>query len=186
MFRQGSDAQNSAAAKLAPPAHNHGDGRKCEGGICAFNIEDTLPRPPLASHEMKTFCCCLPTRLGVLLLSPLTLCFAAACSTISLYALFRYLDDLALSQRICLAVIGFSTAFLALTSLFGFIGAIVAKRQCVSVYNLSLWIVIFVVTSFGMINFAVQWHLQERFIHACKQDNQNRSNKQCRAVSVAC
>lgn len=131
----------------------------------------------------RTFCCCLPTRLGVLILAPLTFAFALICSVITLYGLAKHQESLGLTEKIFLGFLGSMMAITSLTSLFGFIGAIMSNYKMVSLYSSSLYMSFVSVLIFGAVNFGVTWHNRDDFIRDCRADNKGMSKHDCRHVS---
>jgi hypothetical protein len=131
----------------------------------------------------RTFCFCLPTRLGVLILAPLTFCFALICSVVALVGLARHHDSLGLAQNLFLGFLGSMMAFTALASLFGFIGAILASYKMVSIYGSSLYMSFLSILVTGAVNFGITWHDRDDFVRDCRADNRDMSRKDCRHVS---
>lgn len=121
---------------------------------------------------MQTFCCCIPSRLGVLLLAPLTCAASTVCSVVALYGLINYKDELALGQRIFLGALGAAMAIVALSSVFGFFGALMKSYRAVSFYAtalLSLWLSI---VATGVINFIFLYKDKEDVIDRCASRNE--------------
>ncbi|PWN33712.1 uncharacterized protein FA14DRAFT_180347 [Meira miltonrushii] len=128
----------------------------------------------------RTFCCCLPTRLGVLILAPLTFAFALTCGVVTLVGLAQHHESLGLAERLFLGFLGSLMALTSLTSLFGFIGAIMANYKMVSLYGSSLYMSFVSVLIFGSVNFGITWHNRDDFIRQCRADNKGMSKDDCR------
>ncbi|UZJ52601.1 hypothetical protein CBS101457_001921 [Exobasidium rhododendri] len=116
---------------------------------------------------MNTFCCCLPSRIGVLLLSPLTCAASTVCSVIALYSLIQYNAELALGQRIFLGALGAAMAIVALSSVFGFVGALLKSYRAVSFYSAALLSIWLSVLATGVINFVFMYKDKDDFIDRC-------------------
>ena len=131
----------------------------------------------------RTFCFCLPTRLGVLILAPLTFVMALVCSVVALIGLAKYHDSLGLAEKIFLGFLGSSMALTALASLFGFVGAILANLKMVSLYGSSLYMSFLSVLITGAVNFGITWHNRDDFVRDCRADNRDMTRKDCKHVS---
>jgi len=88
---------------------------------------------------MKTFCFCIPVRLGTFILSLMsTLSFAL--STFAIFFQLRRLSNPPKSLLIPAIIYGGTTALWTILSLFGFIGTLLAKRSFVNAYRRSyIW-----------------------------------------------
>jgi hypothetical protein len=118
---------------------------------------------------MRTFCCIVPARLGVLALSPLTCGSAIVCAFFSLYALIQFFHDLQLGQRVFLGLLGSSMALLALASVIGFFGAIAASYKAVAFYSAVLTHIWLSVVITGIINFVFIMKDKKYFVNNCKE-----------------
>ena len=131
---------------------------------------------------LTTFCCCIPTRLGVLLMAPFT-CILAICSTvISIYGLVHFWHDISIWQRIFWCSLSIMTTIVALASVYGFVGAIIKSHNSVNVYSnamYSLWISL---TASGILSFIFLLKDQEDVIDACIH-TQRESYGWCKKVS---
>jgi hypothetical protein len=136
---------------------------------------------------MKTFCCIIPARLGVLALAPLTLAASTVCAFFSLYALIQFFHDLQIGQRVFLGLLGSSMAVLALSSVVGFFGAIFASFKPVVFYETVLSHIWLSVVLTGIINFIFIMKDKEYFLANCKESYKNQhagdATKWCNDVS---
>ncbi|KZT54655.1 hypothetical protein CALCODRAFT_473171 [Calocera cornea HHB12733] len=89
---------------------------------------------------METFCCCIPVRFGVFILSLLTAFGGAIISAASWIQFAKLGVDADTAQKAILIASGGIYGGLALFSLFGFVGAIFASRGLVKSYSVILWI----------------------------------------------
>lgn len=131
----------------------------------------------------RTFCFCLPTRLGVLILAPLTFAFALVCSVVAFIGLAKHHESLGLAEKFFLGFLGSMMALTSLASLFGFLGAIFKSYKMVSLYGSSLYITCISILITGAINFGVSWQHRDDFIRDCRADNRDMSRKDCKHVS---
>lgn len=96
---------------------------------------------------MRTFCCCIPVRLGALILAPITAVVAALLAYTQLYLLINHQSQYDTFEKAIRGALAGITILIALSSIFGFIGSLLARRKMVSFYSNMLWIglLIFVV-----------------------------------------
>ncbi|CAE6514606.1 unnamed protein product [Rhizoctonia solani] len=91
----------------------------------------------------RHFCCCLPVRLGVFVLSFGSIIAAGAYAATIWYAIYmaKYQKQANLDkpQEVAFVVAGSIYSFLFVLSIFGFIGATLRKRSFVSAYAQALW-----------------------------------------------
>jgi hypothetical protein len=130
-----------------------------------------------------TFCCCIKTRLGVLLMAPITCLLAIASTVISIYGLVHFWHDISIWQRIFWCSLSAMTSILALASVYGFVGAIVKSHNSVNVYAnamYSLWISL---TASGILSFIFLLKDQEDVIDACIH-TERQSDYWCKKVSL--
>lgn len=116
---------------------------------------------------MRTFCCIIPARLGVLVLAPLTGAAATVCSFFALYALIHFFDNLVLGQKVFLGLLGASMAIVSFASILGFIGAILASLSAVSFYSAVLTTIWLSALLTGVINFVFLWKDRNYFVNSC-------------------
>lgn len=136
---------------------------------------------------MRTFCCIIPARLGVLALAPITCAAASACSAFSLYALIVFFKDLLVGQKVFLGLLGSSMAILALASVIGFFGAAAASFKAVAFYSAVLSHIWLSALITGIVNFIFIMKDKDHFIQSCKdtfRDQQKEDAKEwCKEVS---
>ncbi|KAG8795412.1 hypothetical protein FRC12_014896 [Ceratobasidium sp. 428] len=112
----------------------------------------------------RHFCCCLPVRLGVFVLSLLSLVGGGIYAAAVWYAYYQSTKDtsvsLTTSQKIAFIVSGIVYSILAVASLLGFIGAIGRKRGLVATYSTFMWF-----------HLAAQVAIGAFFIYALFQNN---------------
>ncbi|SPO26142.1 uncharacterized protein UTRI_02418 [Ustilago trichophora] len=99
------------------------------------------PRHNRNPTTMRTFCCCIPVRLGVLMLSPLTAIAATLLAYTQLYLLLNYESQYDTFTKAIRGALAGITILIALSSLFGLLGALFARRGMVSFYSNMLWLV---------------------------------------------
>ncbi|KAH7334082.1 hypothetical protein B0J17DRAFT_602700 [Rhizoctonia solani] len=91
----------------------------------------------------RHFCCCLPVRLGVFVLSFGSIVTAGAYAATIWYAIYmaKYKKEAQLDkpQEVAFVVAGSIYSFLFILSIFGFLGAVLRKRSFVSAYAQALW-----------------------------------------------
>lgn len=86
----------------------------------------------------KTFCCCLPVRIGVLVLSLLGVLFAGLLSIVLWFEVANG-QSLTSGERAGFAVIALVETFLLVACLLGFIGVVVRKQLFVQIYAYFLY-----------------------------------------------
>ncbi|KAB5590178.1 hypothetical protein CTheo_6371 [Ceratobasidium theobromae] len=91
----------------------------------------------------RHFCCCLPVRLGVFVLSLLSLVGGGIYAAAVWYAYYKSMKDdqlsLTTTQKIAFIVSGVVYTILAIAALMGLIGAIGRKRGLVATYSTFMW-----------------------------------------------
>ncbi|THH15467.1 hypothetical protein EW146_g5014, partial [Bondarzewia mesenterica] len=112
--------------------------------------------------ERHRFCCCLPVRAGVIIMSFLNLVVSALLSIIVWYevASTPTLDG---TERGSFIGIGIVETLLALVSVLGFVGAVVRKQSFVTVYCYALYV-------HFVINLAVAGYFLYVILHAEQAD----------------
>jgi hypothetical protein len=131
-----------------------------------------------------TFCCCIPTRIGVLLMAPITCLLAICSSIISIYGLVHFWHDISVWQKVFLCSLSGMTIIVALASVYGFIGAIVKSHNSVNIYSNALYSLWISLTASGILSFIFLLKDQDDIIDACIH-SQNESWHWCRKVSTS-
>lgn len=121
---------------------------------------------------MRTFCCCIPVRLGVLALSPITAAAAAILAYTQLYLLIHYNTHYDTFQEAIRGALAGITILIALASLFGFIGAIFARRRMVSFYSNMLWFGLIVFVVLGAIDIWQLFRNKDTFVRSCENQTE--------------
>ncbi|KAI0782731.1 hypothetical protein C8Q75DRAFT_811489 [Abortiporus biennis] len=99
----------------------------------------------------RHFCCCIPVRVAVFVLSLASLIFGGLCS-VAIWIIVHDIEtgktigDVDLSKidnkgKIVFIVAGVITTIITLISLFGFIGAVIRNRKFVKIYSFMTWLV---------------------------------------------
>lgn len=88
----------------------------------------------------RTFCCCLPVRLGVFVMSFLQLIFSGAAAGLIWYTVIH--ENVHGATRTAFIVIGSVESLMAAAAFFGFIGAISRSRGLVAIYSTVLYILL--------------------------------------------
>ncbi|TKY86494.1 hypothetical protein EX895_004643 [Sporisorium graminicola] len=117
---------------------------------------------------MRTFCCCIPARLGVLVLSPVSAVAAALLAYTQLYLLINYQAQYDTFEKAIRGALAGITILLALASLFGLLGAIFARRTMVSFYSNMLWLALVIFTVLGAIEIWQLFRNKDRFVNSCE------------------
>ncbi|KZP34601.1 hypothetical protein FIBSPDRAFT_846692 [Athelia psychrophila] len=102
--------------------------------------------------ERKTFCCCLPVRVGAIAMSLLTMLLSGAVSLFLWVQVSEANDgDPPLDQDTVTAYIltGVVQTLLFVGSILGFLGAIVRKQSFVQIYSWFIWIHLFLSLAAG-------------------------------------
>ena len=117
---------------------------------------------------MRTFCCCIPVRLGVLVLSPVTTVAAALLAYTQLYLLINYQSQYDTFEKAIRGALAGITILIALASIFGLLGALLARRAMVSFYSNMLWIGLIVFTVLGAIDIWQLFRNKDAFARTCE------------------
>jgi len=120
----------------------------------------------------KHFCCCIPVRFGVFILSMLSLLGAGSVAGLVWYILVQNgrtdTYDFDNMQKNTLIAVGVFYSIFALVSLFGFIGAVARKKALVSIYSTILWICLLLnVLSGALVIYAITRH-SDSGVASCK------------------
>ncbi|KAE8266574.1 hypothetical protein A4X09_0g5777 [Tilletia walkeri] len=127
----------------------------------------------------RTFCCCIPTRLAVLILSTLTLASAILTAWATLSPLtadgkspnnwlnaFKDLSDLA---RVVLIFNGSIAIFTGVCSLAGLVGAILRQRRLVAMYSFAVWGLLVVFMVLGTASIWAAYGDRTQFERTCRE-----------------
>lgn len=128
--------------------------------------------PYAPDFTMRTFCCCIPVRLGVLLLSPLTTVVAALLAYTQLFQLIHYAAQYDTFEKAIRGALAGITILIALASVFGFIGSLVAGRRLVSFYSNMLWVGLLAFVVVGAIEIWQLFNNKQDFINTCENRTQ--------------
>lgn len=85
------------------------------------------------------FCCCLPVRVGVIIMTVLGMLFAGLLS-ILLWFEVASTPDMSSSERAIFIVAGLVESLLFVVSVLGFVGAVVRKQLFVQIYAYSIYV----------------------------------------------
>ncbi|EJD42320.1 hypothetical protein AURDEDRAFT_145790 [Auricularia subglabra TFB-10046 SS5] len=88
----------------------------------------------------RTFCCCLPVRLGVFVMSLLQLIFAGAAAGLVWWTVIH--EHVHGATRTAFIVIGSVESLMAAAAFLGFIGAVSRARGLVAIYSTVLYVLI--------------------------------------------
>ncbi|CAD6893569.1 unnamed protein product [Tilletia laevis] len=128
--------------------------------------------------QRRTFCCCIPTRLGVLILSTLTL----LASIVNAYASFLPIannsknphdwltayNNLPSSSRTVLIVNGSVAVITGLCALAGLIGAIIRQRRLVGLYSFAVWVLLLANIVLGSISIWLSFRDRDGIVAKCQ------------------
>lgn len=129
----------------------------------------------------RTFCCCLPVRLGVFVLTILNLAGGVSFAVLG-WAQVTHLKNTPLATVDEIALILHSVIFtiLAVSSLLGFIGAITKHRSLVSVFSSMLLTFLCISIATGIYVMYSVFRDQGRvLVQACLSDASNFSEQTC-------
>ncbi|KAI0260776.1 hypothetical protein BC834DRAFT_899314 [Gloeopeniophorella convolvens] len=88
----------------------------------------------------RKFCCCIPVRFGVFIMSTLGLIGGSIIAAVGWHgATHKDQAHLTKNQEISLIIASLSYTILAMVSLFGLIGTIIKRRSYISLYNTLVW-----------------------------------------------
>ena len=121
---------------------------------------------------MRTFCCCIPVRLGVLLLSPVTAIAAALLAYTQLYQLIHFQSQYDTFEKAIRGALAGVTILIALASLFGLLGAFFARRRMISFYSNMLWLGLIIFTVLGAIDIWQLFRNKDDFTRKCESQTE--------------
>ncbi|KAI9457608.1 hypothetical protein BJY52DRAFT_1098811, partial [Lactarius psammicola] len=88
----------------------------------------------------RKFCCCIPVRFGVFIMSVLGFAGGSIIAGVGWHAAtHRDQAHLTKNQEISVVITSFSYTVLAIVSIFGLIGAITKRQSFVSLYSTVVW-----------------------------------------------
>ncbi|TFY65717.1 hypothetical protein EVG20_g5368 [Dentipellis fragilis] len=121
----------------------------------------------------RKFCCCLPVRLGVFIMTILSLGFGSAVAGVLWYGVLHpEKSKLAGSDKTMAIVTAVVWTLLAVVSLFGLIGAIIKQKACITVYAWLLWIHVILSIATGSYYIYTLFHsAEDDSIKKCEGDN---------------
>ncbi|KAE8221088.1 hypothetical protein CF319_g5489 [Tilletia indica] len=142
-------------------------------------------------EHRRTFCCCIPTRLGVLILSSLTLLASAVNAWASLSPILSDSNgpndwlsnykNLSSSSRAILIINGSVAIASGLCALAGLIGAIIRQRRLVGLYSFAVWILLLASVALGSLSIWSAYKNKAQVVSNCAQQitvGQNREGGQ--------
>ncbi|KAJ9476294.1 hypothetical protein PHBOTO_006636 [Pseudozyma hubeiensis] len=117
---------------------------------------------------MKTFCCCIPVRLGVLILAPATTVLASLLAYTQLSLLINYQNQYGTFEKAIHGALAGITILIALASLFGLLGAVLARRSLVAFYSNILWLGLLIFAVLGGIEIWQLFRNKDSFASQCE------------------
>ncbi|THU95672.1 hypothetical protein K435DRAFT_123839 [Dendrothele bispora CBS 962.96] len=121
----------------------------------------------------KTFCCCLPVRVGVICMSFLGICFGGLLSFICWFQVANA-PELTSNERTAFILAGLVETLLLLASTLGFLGAVVRKQLFVQIYAYFTYVHFFVNVVVAAYLLYVVTHFSDTALeHACQGTIQN-------------
>ncbi|KAE8214538.1 hypothetical protein CF327_g2099 [Tilletia walkeri] len=125
----------------------------------------------------RTFCFCIPTRLGVLVLSTLTF-FASIVTAWFSFAPVMSKDpsvwiatykDLSTTSRTILILNGAVSVITGLCALAGLVGAIIRQRRLVGLYSFAVWVLLAVGILLGSLTIWSAYKNKDEVVSSCEQ-----------------
>jgi uncharacterized membrane protein len=116
----------------------------------------------------RTFCCCLPVRFGVFIITLLGMAGGVAFGGLGWYEVVKLKSQLTQFSQAALYIHAILYSLLAIMSVFGFIGAIIRSRSFVSTF-FAMLVAVFTFSVFsGAVTLYVLFHReQESSIQQC-------------------
>ncbi|KAK0546806.1 hypothetical protein OC846_005121 [Tilletia horrida] len=125
-------------------------------------------------HFRRYFCCCIPTRIAVLLLSFISILASLGNAAAIFFTLRNFENtngqawyDLDTASKVILIVYGVFSVIYALSSLSGFIGAIVRSRKLVGIYVFVSWVMLLLSTALGSLAIWAAFKDKSNYQQAC-------------------
>lgn len=122
---------------------------------------------------MRTFCCCLPTRLGVLILSPVTFLGSLVVAGALIWALVHESSSLTTVQKVLTGALAAEMTLFCLASLFGFIGSIFASYRAVRFYSTMMWSLWLLTLALGIVEFVFLFKDKDQYVENCTNKAEN-------------
>ncbi|KAH9991997.1 hypothetical protein BJV74DRAFT_835667 [Russula compacta] len=129
------------------------------------------------SHK---FCCCIPVRLGVFVMSTVGLLGATIVAAVGWHSVVdREQLHLSKNQDVSLVLTSISYSILAIVSLFGLIGTIIKRRSFISSYGTVLyWHLGFNLVSGVILIFTLFHKVGDNDVNTCVANDSDDSNRQ--------
>lgn len=128
----------------------------------------------------KTFCCCLPVRMGVIIMSFLGIIFGGVLSIVLWFEVSSTVD-MTSGDHAVFVIAGLVESFLFVASILGFVGAIVRKQVFVQIY--AYFIYVHFLLNIGVaayLLYLVTHFSSTAVVKACQEAIQNQQTKdQC-------
>ncbi|KAF8910397.1 hypothetical protein CPB85DRAFT_1190089, partial [Mucidula mucida] len=128
----------------------------------------------------RTFCCCLPVRSGVIIMTSLGMLLSGILSIVLWYEVAST-PDMSPGERAAFVVSGLLETFLLIASILGFIGAVVRKQVFVQIYTYFIYVhFVFNVAIAGYLLWQVTHLTSEAADKACQDTISNaQAQDQC-------
>ncbi|KAF5380443.1 hypothetical protein D9615_004473 [Tricholomella constricta] len=128
----------------------------------------------------KTFCCCLPVRMGVIIMSLLGILFGGF-FTIVLWFEVANTVDMTSGERAGFVIAGLVESLLFIASILGFVGTIVRKQLFVQIYTYFIYVHFLLnIGVAGYLLYMVTHFSKNATVKACQETIQNQQAKdQC-------
>jgi len=128
----------------------------------------------------KTFCCCLPVRIGVLIMSLLGILFGGVLSVV-LWFEVASTADMTSGERAGFVLVGLVESLLFVASALGFVGAAVRKQLFVQIYAYFIYVHFLLnIGVAGYLLYLVTHFSSSAAVTACQETIQNQQAKdQC-------
>ncbi|KAF9465082.1 hypothetical protein BDZ94DRAFT_1255258 [Collybia nuda] len=126
----------------------------------------------------KTFCCCLPVRMGVVIMSLLGILFGGTLSIVLWYEVAST-PDMTSGERAGFVIAGLVESFLLAASVLGLVGAIVRKQTFVQAYAYFIYVHFLLnVAVAGFLLYMVTHFTANAQVAACQKSIQNQEGKE--------
>lgn len=149
--------------------------------LTTFFLQDTSTETEI--KMMTTFCCCIPTRLAVLILAPITAFFSTVFSIGLIKGLIDYWNTLRMNHQISLILLTIVVVVVAIASVMGFFGAIVRNFNSVNAYSQTLYSLCVAFLIVGIVNIVLMFKGRQELIDSCERQ-QDQPEWSCKRVSA--